>query len=68
MKAIKIIIDDNLLERFDTDPDVSLYGRSTVLAKIISDFLDEKDPKAAKESNGAGKTTTRKRAKSVKAA
>jgi metal-responsive CopG/Arc/MetJ family transcriptional regulator len=68
MKAIKIIIDDNLLERFDTDPDVALYGRSTVLAKIISDFLDEKDPKAAKESAAASKPAPRKRTKTVKAA
>jgi metal-responsive CopG/Arc/MetJ family transcriptional regulator len=64
MKAVKIIIDDNLLERFDTDPDVSRYGRSAVLAQIITDFLVSKEPAPPKESKAGSKSAAKKKTKS----
>ena len=39
MKAIQIVMDEDLLRRFDADEEVKRQGRSAVLRRAVADYL-----------------------------
>jgi metal-responsive CopG/Arc/MetJ family transcriptional regulator len=46
MKTIRLTIDRGLLERLDSDADVARDGRSAVIARAISEFLEPRRQRA----------------------
>jgi metal-responsive CopG/Arc/MetJ family transcriptional regulator len=39
MKPVQITIDERLLARLDSDPDVKRRGRSAVIRRLLTDYL-----------------------------
>jgi metal-responsive CopG/Arc/MetJ family transcriptional regulator len=42
MKAIQITVDDDLLERVDSDPEVKELGRSAVFRRAVDAYLRQR--------------------------
>jgi len=45
MKAIQITVDDELLERLDSDPEVKELGRSAVFRRAVDAYLRQRRKK-----------------------
>jgi len=54
MKAIQFTIDEDLLRRMDTDPEVRAKGRSAFLRRAIAEYLQRKRKGAIREAYRRG--------------
>ena len=54
MKAIRVVFDEALLERLDSDPAVQERGRSAVLREAARDFLRRRETKEVDRRYAAG--------------
>jgi len=49
MKAIKVLLDEELLERLDNDPEVQCLGRSAILRQAAVEYLEHRRREAIRE-------------------
>ena len=42
MKPIQVMIDEDLLRRFDADEEVQREGRSAVLRRVLAEYLERR--------------------------
>ena len=59
MKAIQISIDEDLLERLDSDSAVIAHGRSAVLRRAVADYLARVQAAEISRSYSDGYAATR---------
>ena len=50
MKAIQITIDDRLLARLDSDPEVKKVGRSAVVRRAVEAYLQQRRKRAVHDA------------------
>lgn len=50
MRAIQITIDDHLLARLDSDPDVKRLGRSAIFRRAVEAYLRQRRKRAVGEA------------------
>ena len=56
MKAIQVMMDEDLLQRLDADPEVGKRGRSAVLRRIVEQYLRRRREARTGEAYRAGYT------------
>jgi metal-responsive CopG/Arc/MetJ family transcriptional regulator len=49
MKAVQVMLDESLLERLDSDPEVRRTGRSAVLRRAAEEYLARRRREAVTE-------------------